>query len=161
MPQPLPFLDFLIDHPVRGAVVSGGGVLVSVPSPARFALHKLILAGERTVATHAKREKDLRQAGQMLALLLEERPGDVRIAWDNIRARGRGWVERVKAGASSLKRLEPPRREETPDVPGRNRVDANIPEEELAADGFQFLADVVVSLLFSDAVRMKRKVTQR
>jgi len=105
--QPLPFLDFLIDHPVRGAVVNGGGVLVSVPAPARFALHKLILAGERTVATHAKREKDLRQAGQMLALLLAERPGDVRIAWDDIRARGRGWVKRVKAGALSLKRLEP------------------------------------------------------
>jgi hypothetical protein len=44
----------------------------------------------------------------MLALLLEERPGDVRIAWDDIRARGRGWVKRVKAGASSLERLEPP-----------------------------------------------------
>ena len=105
--QPLPFLDFLIENPVRGAVVNGGGVLVSVPEPARFAFHKLILAGERDTATHSKREKDLRQATQVLSFLLEERPGDLRITWDDIRARGRGWVKRVNAGIVSMKKLDP------------------------------------------------------
>jgi hypothetical protein len=50
--QPLPFLDFLIASPVRGAVVDGGGILVNVPDPARFAFHKLIVSGERGVAMH-------------------------------------------------------------------------------------------------------------
>lgn len=104
--QPLPFLDFLIESPVRGAVVNGRGVLVSVPAPARFAFHKLILAGERDAATHGKREKDLRQAAQLFSLLVEERPGDIRLAWDDIRARGSGWVKRVKAGIVSMRKLE-------------------------------------------------------
>lgn len=105
--QPLPFLDFLIENPVRGAVVNGGGVLVSVPAPARFAFHKLILAEERDAATHGKREKDLRQAAQVLSLLVEERPGDLRIAWDEIRNRGAGWVKRLNAGMMSMGKLDP------------------------------------------------------
>lgn len=73
--QPLPFLDFILEHPVRGAVVNGGGVLVNVPDPARFALHKLIVAGERDVLMHAKREKDLHHSAQLLSLLVDGRPG--------------------------------------------------------------------------------------
>ena len=45
--QALPFLDFLITRPVRGAIVDSGGVLVNVPDPARFAIHKPIVSGER------------------------------------------------------------------------------------------------------------------
>ena len=105
--QPLPFLDFLLEHPVRGAVVNGGGVLVNVPEPARFALHKLIVAGEREASLHTKRRKDLRQAGQLLAILVDERPGDVRIAWDDVRKRGRGWQRRVTGGLSALGSVDP------------------------------------------------------
>lgn len=100
--QPLRFIDFLIDRPVRGAVVNGSGVLVNIPDPARFALHKLIVAGERDAVMHTKREKDLRQAAQLLALLAPERPGDIRVAWDEIQRRGRGWERRVTAGLNAL-----------------------------------------------------------
>jgi hypothetical protein len=100
--QPLPFLDFVLEHPIRGAIVNGGGVLVNVPSPARFAFHKLIVAGERDAAMHAKRDKDLHQAAQLLALLVDERPGDVRLAWDEIRKRGDGWQRRVTSGLKAL-----------------------------------------------------------
>ncbi|MHB8836096.1 MAG: GSU2403 family nucleotidyltransferase fold protein [Candidatus Methylomirabilia bacterium] len=100
--QPLPFLDFIMEHPVRGAVVNGGGVLVNVPNPARFALHKLIVAGERDAFMHSKREKDLRQAAQLLSLLVDERPGDIRIAWEEIQRRGRGWQRRVADGLNAL-----------------------------------------------------------
>ena len=87
---------------MRGAVVNGGGVLVNVPDPARFALHKLIVAGERDAFMHTKREKDLHQAAQLLALLVQERPGDVRIAWDEIKRRGRGWQRRITDGLNAL-----------------------------------------------------------
>lgn len=100
--QPLPFLDFILERPVRGAIVNGSGVLVNVPDPARFALHKLIVAGERAVFAHAKREKDLHQAGQLLALLVRERPGDVHLAWDEILKRGRGWQRRITGGLNAL-----------------------------------------------------------
>lgn len=87
---------------MRGAVVNGGGVLVNVPNPARFALHKLIVAGERDSTMHTKREKDLRQAAQLLALLVQERPGDIRIAWDAIKGRGQGWQRRIASGLTAL-----------------------------------------------------------
>ena len=104
--QPLPFLDFLIERPVRGVIVDGGGVLVHVPDPARFGLHKLIVSGEREATSHTKREKDLRQAAQVLSVLLEERPGDINVAWDDIVRRGKGWTRRVLDGVSSLKRID-------------------------------------------------------
>lgn len=106
--QPLPFLDFLIQRPLRAAVVDGGGILVNVPEPARFAFHKLIVAGERDASLHVKRDKDLHQAGQVLAILLEERRDDVRQAWAEIHRRGRGWIRRVRAGLESLERCSPP-----------------------------------------------------
>ena len=104
--QPVPFLDFLITRPVRGAIVDSGGILVNVPDPARFALHKLIIAGERMTVTHTKRGKDLRQASQVFSLLIEERPGDVHLAWEEILHEGKGWVKRVTDGVSALKKID-------------------------------------------------------
>jgi len=103
--QPLPFLDFLMQRPTRGAVVDGGGILVNVPDPARFAFHKLIVAGERGASLHAKRDKDLHQAGQVFEILVQERPDDVRLSWVEIHRRGGGWVGRVRTGLESLGRL--------------------------------------------------------
>lgn len=105
--QPLPFLDFLIAQPVRGAIVDGGGVLVNVPAPARFALHKLIVSGEREVTSHVKREKDLKQAAQVFSVLLDERTGDVALAWEEVVRRGKGWTWRVLQGLNAMKRIEP------------------------------------------------------
>jgi hypothetical protein len=99
---PLRLLDYLMEDPVRAAVVDGEGILVSVPNPARFALHKLLLLEERSVVAHAKREKDLLQAREVLALLVDERPGDIALAWDGLESRGSGWTRRVRAGLSAL-----------------------------------------------------------
>ena len=104
--QPLPFLDFLLERPVRGVIVNGGGVLVNVPDPARFALHKLIVAGERDAVMHTKREKDLHQAAQLLELLEQERRGDIILAWDEICRRGRGWQHRVTDGLKALGKVD-------------------------------------------------------
>lgn len=105
--QPLPYLDYLIEGFERGAVVNGGGILVNVPSPARFGFHKLIVAGERGAIGHTKMEKDLLQAAQVLTLLVEERPGDVLVANDEIKRRGKGWISRVSSGLSRTKNLYP------------------------------------------------------
>ncbi|MCU0579298.1 MAG: GSU2403 family nucleotidyltransferase fold protein [Desulfobacterota bacterium] len=99
--QPLRFLDYLMEGPVKGAVVDGGGILVNVPQPARFALHKLIISREREVTAHSKVQKDLFQAAQLLAVLLEERPGDLRLAWEAIQKLGPGWVKRVREALSN------------------------------------------------------------
>jgi len=105
--QPLKYLDYITEEPVRGAVIDGDGVLVNVPSPARFALHKLIVAAERPAAKHAKRDKDLRQAAEVFSVLVDERPGDVEAAWEALAARGQGWTKRAERGLKELRRLAP------------------------------------------------------
>lgn len=72
--HPLRFLDYLIEQPTQAVLVAGSGILVNIPDPARFALYGL---SEQTKAA-----KDLRQAGDLLEVLLEDRHGDVLVAWE-------------------------------------------------------------------------------
>ncbi|MBI5197954.1 MAG: hypothetical protein HZA19_05025, partial [Nitrospirae bacterium] len=85
----------------------GGGILVNVPSPARFAFHKVIVAQERGASLHAKRAKNLFQAAQLFSVLAEERPGDLLLAWEELQRRGEGWVRRVVSGFSALRKSHP------------------------------------------------------
>jgi hypothetical protein len=71
---------------------------VQVPHPARFALHKVLVAGRRTPAWQAKRDKDLRQARQLMALLREDRPGDLEAAREGLESRGRSWQRALARG---------------------------------------------------------------
>jgi len=94
--QPLRFLDYLLDDPLHAALVGRDGVLVRIPNPARFALHKLIVAAERGGVQQAKVQKDLAQAEALLAVLVADRPGDLALAWEALAARGTRWVARVR-----------------------------------------------------------------
>jgi hypothetical protein len=103
--QPLPYLQYLTDKAIAAAVVGGSGVLVNVPAPARFALHKLIVARARPSTMQAKSDKDLHQAAQLVLALTDERPGDLRLAW---RAMGRhGWQKTAGRGIAALGRRHP------------------------------------------------------
>jgi hypothetical protein len=99
--QPLRFLDFLIYEATPAVLLHGEGVLVNVPRPERFAVHKLILAPRRTVA-EAKSAKDLRQAAELLAWLVEFRPHDLRDAWQGARDRGPSWRDLLTAGFAQV-----------------------------------------------------------
>jgi len=103
--QPMRFLDYLIENPEWGAVVDGGGVLVKVPNPARFAFHKLIISRLREVTSQDKAQKDVMQASQVLSVLADDRPGDLLLAWDEIKRRGRGWVKRTSDGLNLLRKI--------------------------------------------------------
>jgi hypothetical protein len=95
--EALPYMDFLIDENVEAAIAWQDGVLVRVPAPARFAVHKMIVAQLRP-AGDPKRNKDLLQARD-LATQLEANDPDT---WDDMvkeaRARGRSWSTKVDAG---------------------------------------------------------------
>jgi hypothetical protein len=82
--HPLRFLHYLIQDPAQAVIVGGPGILVNVPDPARFAFHKLWISGKRPVSEQAKALKDLRQAGDLLEVLLEDRPGDLPPAWEEL-----------------------------------------------------------------------------
>jgi len=105
--QPLSFLDFLIETPEHGVIIDGGGVLVQVPSPARFALHKLIICAERGVTGHTKIEKDLLQVSQLVQILAEDRPGDLVFSWEMASSKGKGWQRRLDRGMSLLNHRHP------------------------------------------------------
>ena len=105
--QPLRYLDFLIHEPLKAVMLHGSGVLVLVPAPERFAVHKLILALERPPAV-AKREKDIAQAQALIQALLEKRSEDLRLAWEEAYERGPQWRKMLLGG---MERLSPEARD--------------------------------------------------
>jgi len=100
--QALLYLDYLIENPQPAAIINSGGILVNVPDPARYALHKLIVTQRRPAAEQTKGHKDLRQAQLLLELLVEERPGDLRIAWEQLVKRGPSWMGQFRKGLNRL-----------------------------------------------------------
>ncbi len=105
--QPLAYLDYLLAEPERALFINGGAALVNVPAPARFAFHKLLVATLRPAAFQAKAEKDIVQAAQVLEVLVEARPGDLRPAWDRLTGVGRGWDRAARRGLALLGRRQP------------------------------------------------------
>jgi len=102
--QPLRFLDFLIRDPVRTVLLHRSGVPVLVPSPERFAVHKLIVAARRERSAAAKREKDLHQASLLVeALATTRRQDDLAFAFAEAWDRGDAWREALLKGLSLLK----------------------------------------------------------
>ncbi|WP_301100808.1 nucleotidyltransferase domain-containing protein [Propionivibrio sp.] len=101
--QPLRFMEYSLENVQQTALLSGASAtMVNVPHPARYALHKLIVYGEREGAFRSKSNKDLVQAGLLLAALQESRPWEVDEAWVDLLARGDGWVRRAQYGLAAL-----------------------------------------------------------
>lgn len=104
---PVRYLELALEETQPAAIVNGGGVLVAVPHPARFAMLKLLIAQDRPTAFHTKAEKDVAQAVQLIEALDELRPGDLRIAWRSARARGRGWATALERGLRLVAKRAP------------------------------------------------------
>lgn len=85
MAEPLRFLEYILEDTQQVVVPVRQGFLVSVPSAARFALHKLVVSQRREAAFATKARKDVAQAEQVLAFLEAERPGELRLALDAAR----------------------------------------------------------------------------
>lgn len=105
--QPRRFLDFLIYQEQKAVILHDAGILVNVPDPARFALHKLIVSQRRS--NPVKVRKDLLQAETLLSVLAEQRPHDVVDYWAELALPGRvRWQAIAKDG---LNQIAPPVRE--------------------------------------------------
>ena len=101
--QSLHFLNYLIAEPIKAAVLYRSGVLVQVPRPERFAIHKLIVADRRRGGPDAlKSVKDRAQAAFLIAALAEDRPDELREAYEAAIGNGVKWRDRI---AASLKRM--------------------------------------------------------
>ena len=82
-------------------ILHDAGIYLHVPAPARFAVHKLIVS-QRRPEGFAKRDKDLRQAETLLAVLAERRPQELKLAWHEAYARGPTWRSLLIEGLSQI-----------------------------------------------------------
>ncbi|MGO9396558.1 MAG: GSU2403 family nucleotidyltransferase fold protein [Xanthobacteraceae bacterium] len=99
--EPLRFLDFLIHEPEPAAVLYNAGIYVLVPSPQRYAIHKLIVSRRRQEGT-AKRDKDIQQSAALLDMLADKRPYELKSAWDEAFKRGKAWRQALVEGLSQV-----------------------------------------------------------
>jgi hypothetical protein len=102
MAQPVRFLDYLLENIQPAIIVSKSGILVNTPSPARFALHKLVVSQRRLPAFHTKSKKDINQAEQLLTVLVDERPGDILLALEAIKELPNKFNQQLKSGMRHL-----------------------------------------------------------
>lgn len=95
--QALPFLNFLIADPIPAVGLYRSGVLVQIPRPERYAVHKLIVAQRRSGPGLAKAPKDLAQAEALFAILSQDRPQELAAACETAVENGPKWREAVNA----------------------------------------------------------------
>jgi hypothetical protein len=114
--QPLPFMEFLLQDTIQAALFCDeGAVAVNVPAPARFAVHKLLVQGERKGAMRVKARKDVHQAAALVEHLAAQRSEELVEAWADALSRGPGWRKRALQGRAALAQLRPA-------VPGLERL---------------------------------------
>lgn len=97
--QSLHFLNFLIAEPVDAAALYQEGVLVRIPRPEAYAVHKLIVAHRRRGDREGrlKRRKDLLQARRLIEVLRQDRPTLLSDVLEDARARGPSWRDHIEA----------------------------------------------------------------
>jgi hypothetical protein len=140
--QPLRFLDFLIYDAEPAVFFHDSGIYVNVPSPQRYAIHKLIISTRRHEGT-AKRDKDIQQAEALIDILSDKRPRDLKLAWMEAYEHGGKWRKYLLEGLSDLK---PVNRDRLLKVAGQQR--SLVPDIDLTFDDpvpvYDFSRDVIV-----------------
>ena len=97
--SPLRFLDYLLDDCQKCLMLHKQGVVVNVPTPARFAIHKLVVSQRRPTAEQAKVKKDIDQAVSVIEVLSEIRPYDIDAAMCSVSKMPDKFKRQLDAGA--------------------------------------------------------------
>jgi hypothetical protein len=102
--EPLKFMEFSLEGTTQGCVFANAGACtVNLPAPERFAVHKLIVYGERPIRERTKATKDLLQAAAIIEWCVDNgRHGELSRAWNDAVGRGRGWKKRAEEGRKAL-----------------------------------------------------------
>lgn len=101
--QPLKFMELSLEDPMKATLlVRGGPLVVNIPRPQRYALHKLIVHGERDLTQRTKATKDLVQAAALLDYLIDHDADLLKEAWHDVTSRGPGWAKRLQQGWAAL-----------------------------------------------------------
>ena len=107
--EPLKFMEFSLEQTTQGCIFGNAGAcVVNLPAPERYAIHKLIVYGERPVGERAKSRKDLLQAASLASYFLENGQAALfSTAWRDALSCGKGWKERAVQGQEALLRVAP------------------------------------------------------
>jgi hypothetical protein len=107
--QPLKFMELSLESPAQACVLArAGACMINVPAPERYAIHKLIVAGERPVEERTKARKDLLQAASLASYFLESGAAkELNAVWRDTLQRGKGWRTRLLRGKAALVKLAP------------------------------------------------------
>ncbi len=88
---------------LRTVALWGAGVLVNIPQPARYAVHKLILAQRRDRSNQMKRTKDLAQAKALIEVMRVQDPFALEDAFADARAQGeKGWAAPIERSLKAI-----------------------------------------------------------
>ncbi|MEO0998110.1 MAG: GSU2403 family nucleotidyltransferase fold protein, partial [Pseudomonadota bacterium] len=99
---PLRHLDYLLEDIQPAVLLHGHGVMVNVPAPGRFAIHKCVVSQKRGTAWAGKIRKDLSQAEQIFEALLDLRPADITLALRAAAKREKAFRQKAFAGLDHL-----------------------------------------------------------
>ena len=101
--QPLKFMEFSLEQTTQTALLSGEQVVVvNVPAPMRYAMHKLVIMGEREEAFRSKLVKDAGQVAALVEYGLLRAPSALAAAAQDLMSRGPGWRSRAAEGAAHV-----------------------------------------------------------
>jgi hypothetical protein len=108
--QPLRFMEFSLEAVEQAVLLdrNGTAVVVNIPAPSRYAVHKLLIVGERSLKMRVKTNKDVQQAAALCSWLLDmQGPQALAATWNDALSRGKGWQERLAQGQAALERAHP------------------------------------------------------
>lgn len=88
--QSLHFLNYLIADPIDAVTPYMEGLLVKIPRPERFAVHKLIIS-QRRKGARAKSRKDIEQARSIIWPMAEDQPYVIHNAIAEADMKGHAW----------------------------------------------------------------------
>lgn len=107
--EPLKFMEFSLEGTTQGSVFgTTGACTVNLPAPQRYAVHKLIVYGERPETERTKAMKDLLQSASLAEYF--SRSGQAKAfnaAWNDALERGPGWRKCMLAGKKALLHIAP------------------------------------------------------
>jgi len=102
--QPLRFMEFSLEDVQQASLFDRTGrcTVVSLPAPQRYAVHKLLIVGERAGALRAKVGKDLAQVASLAEYFAANDIDALQSAWADALSRGPGWRKRALEGRKAL-----------------------------------------------------------
>jgi hypothetical protein len=106
--QPLKFMEFSMEAPIQVTLLAQRGpITVNAPPPEKYALHKLLVYGERPQKMRVKASKDLAQAASLIDYLAKNDAELLNETWVGLLNQGPGWRSRAIEGLKALKERYP------------------------------------------------------